>query len=195
MICRKGTRRTTASACAAARSCWPTSGKAQEAWEKARAELSVETFGRLAEEYSVEASSKALQGKVPPIQRHGGQPLLEKEAFSLQPGEMSSIVQVGDKFVILFCEGYTDPTNVSFAEVKQDIYNDIHEKKQRIAMADVFNQLKESAQVDNFLAGTVQSPTKKASHNTAATAREAIKEKGSPNATAGRGKPRGTVTK
>jgi parvulin-like peptidyl-prolyl isomerase len=137
---------------------------AQEVWEKARANLTPEYFGQLAAEYSVEASSKALQGKVPPIQRHGGQPLLEKEAFTLKPGELSSIVQVGDKYVILFCEGHTEPTQVGFNEVKQDIYNDIYEKKQRIAMADVFNQLKDSAQIDNFLAGTTQSPNKKAGH-------------------------------
>ena len=70
--------------------------------------------------------------------------------------------------MILFCEDYTKPTNVSFAEVKQDIYNDIFEKKQRIAMAEEFNRLRESAQIDNFLAGTTQSPNKKASHTTAA---------------------------
>jgi hypothetical protein len=149
--------------------------KAQEVWEQARGNLSLEFFGQLAEEYSIEPSSKALQGKVPPIQRHGGQPLLEKEAFSLKPGELSSIVQVGDKYVILFCEGFTKPTAVSFDEVRQDIANDIKEKKQRIAMAEVFNQLKDSATIDNFLAGTTQSPNKKASHTTPVD-----KEAGSP---------------
>ena len=127
--------------------------KAQEVWGKARG-LTAEDFGKLAAEYSVEASSKALQGKVPPIQRHGAQPLLEKEAFSLKPGELSSIIQAGDKYVILFCEDYTKPTNVSFTEVKQDIYSDIFEKKHGIAMAEEFNRLRESAQIDNFLAGT-----------------------------------------
>jgi parvulin-like peptidyl-prolyl isomerase len=147
--------------------------KAQEVWELARANADqpirerLEQFGKLAEEYSIEASSKALQGKVPPIQQHGGQPQLEKEAFNLKPGELSGIVQVGDKFVILFCEGHTEPTKVSFNEVKQLIYNDIYEKKQRIAMAEVFNQLKDSAQIDNFLTGDTQSPAKRASHSTA----------------------------
>jgi parvulin-like peptidyl-prolyl isomerase len=169
--------------------------RAQEVWEKARANLTPEFFGQLAEEYSVEASSKALQGKVPPIQRHGGQPLLEKEAFSLKPGEMSSIIQVGDKFVILLCEGYTEPTTVTFNEVREDIYNDIYEKKQRIAMAEVFNQLKESAQIDNFLAGTVQSPNKKASHTTAASPKQPATPKSAQNAGASRTKPRTTATR
>jgi parvulin-like peptidyl-prolyl isomerase len=138
--------------------------RAQEIWEQARTNPTAEYFGQLAEEHSIEPSSKALQGKVPPIQRHGGQPNLEKEAFSLKPGELSSIVQVVDKFVILFCEGYTEPIQVSFDEVKQEIANDIREKKQRISMAEVFNKLRDSAQIDNFLAGTTQSAAKQASH-------------------------------
>jgi parvulin-like peptidyl-prolyl isomerase len=137
---------------------------AQEIWEQARENLTVEFFGQLAEEYSIEPTSKSLQGKVPPIQRHGGQPHLEKEAFSLKPGELSSIIQMGDKYVILLCEDHTQPVEVRFEEVQQDIYNDIKEKKQRIAMAEVFDKLKESATIDNFLAGTTQSPNKKASH-------------------------------
>ncbi len=137
--------------------------KAQEVWQMAREKPTADHFGKLAEEYSVEAASKALLGKVPPIQKHGGQPLLEKEAFTLKPGELSSIIQVTDKYIILMCEGYTEPTKVGFEEVKQDIFNDIHEKKQRLAMAERFTQLKESAQIDNLLAGTVQSPNKKAS--------------------------------
>jgi parvulin-like peptidyl-prolyl isomerase len=158
--------------------------RAQEVWEQARANPTAEAFGQLAEEHSIEASSKALQGKVPPIQRHGGQPLLEKEAFSLEPGELSGIIQLGDKFVILFCEGHTEPTRVSFNEVKQDIYNDIYEKKQRIAMAEVFNQLKDSAQIDNFLAGTTQSPAKRASHTAPAPA-NAAKPNAKSNPSAG----------
>lgn len=151
--------------------------KAQEIWEQARANPTADFFGKLAEEFSIEPSSKALQGRVPPIQKHGGQPLLEKEAFSLKPGELSSIVQVADKYVILFCEGFTEPTKVTFAEVKQDLFNDIHEKKQRLQMAEVFTSLKDAAQIDNFLAGTTQSPTKKASHQEPARAGSAASVK------------------
>ncbi len=139
--------------------------RAQEVWDQAANNPTVEFFGQLAEQYSAEPASKALHGKVPPIQRHGGQPLLEKEAFSLKPGEISSIVQMGDKYVILFCEGFTKPTKVSFEEVRADILADLQEKKQRIAMAETFTKIKENAQIDNFLAGTMQSPTKKAGHS------------------------------
>ena len=97
---------------------------------------------------------------MPPIQRHGGQPLMEKEAFALQPGEMSGVIQVGENFVILLCEGYTTPMNVKFSEVRQPLYDDLLEKKQRIAMAREFEHIKDMAQIDNYLAGTLKSPKK-----------------------------------
>ncbi len=132
--------------------------RAQEVWEKARQRPTVEHFGDLAAQYSIEAGSQALRGEVPPIRKHGGQPLLEKEAFSLQPGELSGIIQAGDKYVILFCEGFTEPTEVAFEEVRSLIYEDLFEKKQQLAMIECFERLKDSATIDNFVAGESHSP-------------------------------------
>lgn len=134
--------------------------RAQEVWEKARENPTVKNFGDLAEQYSIEAGSRSLRGEVPPIQKNGGQPLLEQEAFSLKPGELSGVVQVGGTFVILFCEGYTQPIKTSFEEVKELLYRDILEKKLRLAMAKAFDDLKEAAHIDNFLTGTMKSPKK-----------------------------------
>jgi parvulin-like peptidyl-prolyl isomerase len=136
--------------------------RAQEVWEKARENPTVKNFGDLAEQYSIEASSRSLRGEVPPIQQNGGQPFLEKEAFSLKPGELSGIVQVGDTYVILLCEGYTKPIDTSFEEVKDLLYRDIHEKKLRLAMAKAFDDIKDNARVDNFLAGTSNVPKREA---------------------------------
>jgi parvulin-like peptidyl-prolyl isomerase len=135
--------------------------RAQEVWEKARADQSVKNFGDLAEQYSIEAGSRTLRGEVPPIQRHGGQPLLENEAFALTPeSPLSGIIQVASTFVILFYEGRTTPIKTSMDEVKDLLYRDIHEKKQRVAMAKVFDKLKEDSHVDNFLAGNIKLPKK-----------------------------------
>ena len=97
----------------------PNMRKAQEVWGKARQNTSMDYFGDLAEEYSVEPSSKSLRGEVPPIRRYGGQPQLEDVAFELQPGELSGIIQLGDKFVILKCEGRTKPVEVNPQEVQR----------------------------------------------------------------------------
>jgi parvulin-like peptidyl-prolyl isomerase len=131
--------------------------QAQDVWKKARENPSADFFGDLAEQYSVEASSRALRGEVRPIQRHGGQPKLEEEAFSLQPGELSSVIQIADKYVILRCEGFTTPTKVELEEVRPLIAEDLREKKLRVAMAKEYDRLMETAQIDNYLAGTTQS--------------------------------------
>ncbi len=127
--------------------------RAQEAWDAARhtPTLTAESFGELAAKYSIERSSRALEGQVPPIRRHGGQPLLEEEAFALKPGELSGIIQVDDKYVILFCEGYTKPIDVAFDSVKKDIAEDIRDKKERLAMSEYYDRLQGSTAIDNFL--------------------------------------------
>jgi parvulin-like peptidyl-prolyl isomerase len=138
--------------------------RAQEVWAtirdvmKEHPDQTVKTFGDLAEQYSIEAGSRSLRGEVPPIQKHGGQPLLEKEAFTLKPGELSGIVQVGEGFVIMLCEGHTKPIDTSFDEVRELLYRDIHEKKLRLEMAKYFENLKANARIDNFLAGTSSMP-------------------------------------
>jgi hypothetical protein len=136
--------------------------RAQEVWRSARDKPTVENFSELASKYSIEGSSRALGGEVPPIRKYGGQPLLEDEAFALKAGELSGIIQMDDKFLILFCEGRTTPVEVEFSKVRSMIYDDIHEKKQRLAMADYFQHLQDTAKVDNFLDGTSRSPAKNA---------------------------------
>lgn len=134
--------------------------RAQEVWQLARQNPTPEIIGNLAEQYSVDPTSKALRGEVPPIQKYSGQPALEREAFALKPGELSGIIQIADRFMILLCEGYTKPVEVTFSEVRDELYRDIFEKKQRIEMARYFTHLRESASIDDFLAGTSQSPKK-----------------------------------
>jgi parvulin-like peptidyl-prolyl isomerase len=136
---------------------------AQDVWEQARRanqtlpeEEASRKFGDLAEQHSVEATSSKLRGEVAPIQRHGGQPLLEQEAFALKAGELSGVIQVADKFVILRCQGRTRPVPVKFEEVRNELYQDIYEKKLRVAMSQEFDRLMAASQIDNYLAGTSQ---------------------------------------
>jgi parvulin-like peptidyl-prolyl isomerase len=140
---------------------------AQKVWAMARDvasqdpkhyQASLEAFGKLAEQYSIETGSKMMKGEVPPIQRYGGQPMLEEAAFDLKRGEISGVVQVGpERYVVMLCEGRTEPQQVSFDEVKKLIYADLKEKKQRLAMAQQFNALEDASQIDNYLAGTSKS--------------------------------------
>jgi hypothetical protein len=71
------------------------------------------------------------------------------------------VIQVDeDKYVILFCEGYTKPEKIALGQVRRDIEEDVREKKERAAMAHYFEHLQDSAAVDNYLAGTSHAPVK-----------------------------------
>lgn len=132
---------------------------AQKVWQMAANDPTSENFGKLAQQYSADPGSRALRGEVPPIRKHGGQSKLEEEAFSLKPGELSQIVHMsGDTYVILFCEGKTEPIQVDFASVRDEVHEDIFEKKLRIEMAQCFRDLQGKATIDNYLTGTIQSP-------------------------------------
>jgi hypothetical protein len=69
----------------------------------------------------------------------------------MKPGEISGVIALADKFVILFCEGRTKPVVVDEAEVANELRLDLHEKKYRVAMAQEFERLQEAADVENML--------------------------------------------
>ena len=129
---------------------------ALKVWNLAAANASAEYFGKLANQYSVEPASKNNFGAVPPIQKHGGRPELETEAFSLQKGELSKVVQVGEYWITMFCIGRTEPVVSDFDAVKEELQKNILEKKLNLAMTEAFRALRQEAQIDNFLAGTSQ---------------------------------------
>ena len=129
---------------------------ALKVWNMASNNPQAEFFGQLANQFSVEPASKANFGEVPPIQKHGGRPELEEEAFSLQPGEISKVVQVGDNWIIMYCLGRTQPRVTDFEAVRDELNANIREKKLRLAMGKRFQAMREDAQIDNFLAGTSQ---------------------------------------
>ncbi|MGI9428467.1 MAG: peptidylprolyl isomerase, partial [Bythopirellula sp.] len=83
---------------------------------------------------------------------------LEDAAFALQPGQLSGIVQVGDKFVILRAEGRTEQIDIDMTQVRDILHSDIYEKKLRLAMSAKFESIRENSRVDNYLAGTSHTP-------------------------------------
>jgi parvulin-like peptidyl-prolyl isomerase len=124
---------------------------AQKIWEMARDNPNDEFFGTLAAQYSVEPVSSSNLGKVPPIRKYGGQPAVEKEAFSLKPGELSGIIATGGKYIVLRCQGFTEPVVSDPSVVRAELLRDLTEQKTNRAMAARFEQIKKSSEVDNFL--------------------------------------------
>jgi parvulin-like peptidyl-prolyl isomerase len=130
--------------------------RALTVWNMASGNPTEEFFGKLAAQYSIEDASRANNGLVPPIQKHGGRPELEREAFSLKVGEISKVVQVDQYYIILYCMGHTEPKVFDFDAVRDTLRSDILEKKTRIAMNETFLKLRDDAQIDNYLTGTSQ---------------------------------------
>ncbi|MFK8110756.1 MAG: peptidylprolyl isomerase, partial [Rubripirellula sp.] len=125
---------------------------AQKVWEMARDNPTEMFFGKLAEQYSVEPVSSSNLGRVPPIRKYSGQPALEKEAFAMQPGELSGIIATGGRYVLLRCQGFTEPVVSDPAEVRQELARDLTEKKLNQAMLATFEQLKNDSEITNFMA-------------------------------------------
>lgn len=132
--------------------------RAQDAWNLVMKDPA--TFGKVARERSVEPTSKALDGQIPPIRRFGGNDNLEKEAFKLEEGQISGIIDVSTpearRYVILLCEGHTTPIVKSLDEpaIREQVKKILQDEKTQVAVAKVFERLKKEAQVDNFWTNT-----------------------------------------
>ena len=126
------------------------SRRAAEVWQKAQD--NPEDFTRLVKQYSVDPASRPLEGVIPPIQRFAGSKELENVAFKLKEGEISGVVQVGlNHYIILKCEGRTDPIVKDIAEVRDILIQELREEKINVAVAKTFEELKNKARVDNYL--------------------------------------------
>jgi foldase protein PrsA len=127
--------------------------RASEVWKLAND--NPDEFERLVRQHSVDENSRYLSGKIPPIPRYGGADELEKAAFKLKEGEISPVVQVGmNQFIILKCEGQTEPTVTKMDEqIEKLLREQLFEEKTQLAVAKVFQKLKDEATVINYLTG------------------------------------------
>lgn len=135
---------------------------AQKIWEMARDNPTEEFFGQLAGQYSVEPVSASNFGKVPPIRKHNGQGALEKEAYRLKPGELSGIIVSGGRYIVLRCQGFTQPVVSDPEDVRDELVRDLTEQKTRKAMIARMEQLVKSAEIDNFFAPVKQASAQRA---------------------------------
>lgn len=123
--------------------------RANDVWQKAS--LNPQDFDRLAREHSIDPTSRAMNGAIPPIARYSGEPKIEQAAFSLKPGEISGIIQKGHgSYFILKCEGYTEQIVQSIDEVREQLHTDLVEEKVQEGVAKMFEELKKTSTVDNF---------------------------------------------
>ncbi|WP_437205223.1 peptidylprolyl isomerase [Planctomicrobium sp. SH664] len=123
--------------------------QANEIWQKCVD--NPDDFERIAREHSADPNTRPLGGVIPPIRRHGTNTQIEEQAFKLKPGEVSPLIQVDKNYVILKCEGTTEPVVTDIRTVWNELYNQLVEEKTQVAVAKVFEGVKDQARVDNFL--------------------------------------------
>ncbi|MEO1971770.1 MAG: peptidylprolyl isomerase [Pirellulaceae bacterium] len=125
--------------------------KALEVWEMANGNRTEQFFGELAADYSIEPTSRANDGRVAPIRRHGGSKAIEDEAFKLRPGEISGLIGTGDTYIILFCLGETEPIVTDINDVRDELTKELHERALRIKMGQYIAKLMKSAKTQSYL--------------------------------------------
>lgn len=112
-------------------------------------------FAQLAQKHSIEPTSRALGGVIPPIRRYSGNKKLEDVAFGMRKGQISPIINVGGtRYVILMSEGLTKPVVTDIAQVRNALYDQLTEEKTQQAVAQIFTKLRNQTRVDNRLTGT-----------------------------------------
>lgn len=127
--------------------------QANQVWEKCVA--APDDFDRFAREHSTDPNSRALGGVIPPIRKHGTNKTIEDAAFRLRPGEISGLVQLGENsYVIIKCEGLTEPVVEDIRVVWNDLLGQLTEEKTQKTVAKIFEKVKAEARVDNFLTRT-----------------------------------------
>ena len=119
-------------------------------------------FEELAGELSVDQNSRALGGQIPPIPMYNGQKELEEQAFKLKKGQISPVIEVGNRFVVLKSEGKTEPVVSSIDDVRSTLYDELKESKVQADVATLFEKIKKKTIVENYLTGYSNRPERSA---------------------------------
>jgi hypothetical protein len=64
---------------------------------------------------------------------------------------------VSNQFIILRCQGRTQPVTVDPKDARVELTKDLQERKLRAKMSAEFDRLLQTAQIDNYVVGTSQS--------------------------------------
>jgi parvulin-like peptidyl-prolyl isomerase len=117
--------------------------KATDIWEKVC--KSPDEFDRAARTQAV-AALAAKGGVIPPISRHFGDESIERQAFSLRPGEVSPLIDTPDGYVVLRCESRIEPDTTKKLEAERPaLAKEVLDRKINQEIPKVFNEMKAQA--------------------------------------------------
>ncbi len=102
----------------------------------------------------------ATGGKLKPITRHAMDAELEKEAFALQPGQVSTLKKTPQGIVLLRCDKRTPPdASVGLESVKAKLVKEVRDAKIQSEMASLFKRLRQQADPKPLLKQIEKLPT------------------------------------
>ncbi len=138
-------------------------------WPLAQEKQAIEAYGRIRNDESAFAEAAKNQwkadlgatgGKLKPIMRHAMDPNLEKEAFSLQPGQVSTLKKTPEGIIVLRCDKRIPPdTTVTLDFVRDKLVKELREVKIETEMAALFQRLRQQADPKPLLEQIKKLPT------------------------------------
>lgn len=131
-------------------------------WPRGEDKIAIQMYDKLRkseEEFDRAARSQAMPdlaavgGRIRPIARFSGtHPEVEKEAYSLQPGEISRLIVTPQGVVCLKCDKQIPAdANVEFEKIKLAMQKDVFDKKLEAESKKLFMTLKDEAKPVLFL--------------------------------------------
>jgi hypothetical protein len=160
---------------------WPRDEKrvAEAAYGKLRE--SDEEFDRAARKQA-DPRLAAAGGEIPPIGHYTtGNEALEKAAFSLQPGELTAILETPGGYVVLRCvQRIPGDATKKMADVRAKLEAECYEKKLQIEIGKVFKEMSDRANAKLILKGetTEEELLRDVRQELSSTAKDATPPKG-----------------
>ncbi len=111
-------------------------------------------FGSFAKEYSINVNSASVSGLLPYIRLNSGLPEFEQIAFSLQPGQISDILEIEGRFIILQGERREPAAQLApeqRAEVLERITDGLRNDKLAEASTELFKRLQQTVKIVNVM--------------------------------------------
>ena len=138
-------------------------------WPLNQEKQAIESYGRVrdneaafaeAAKNQANAQLAATGGKLKPITRHAMDAELEKEAFALQPGQVSTLKKTPQGIVLLRCDKRVPPDlSVGLEKVKDQLVKEIRDAKIQSEMAVLFKRLRDQADPKPLLKQIEKLPT------------------------------------
>jgi parvulin-like peptidyl-prolyl isomerase len=138
-------------------------------WPLNQEKQAIEAYGRVRDNEAAFAEAAKNQangelaatgGKLKPIARHAMDPQLEKEAFALQPGQVSTLKKTPQGIVLLRCDKRIPPDlSVGLESVKDKLVKEIRDAKLESEMKALFQRVRQQADPKPLLKQIEKLPT------------------------------------